>query len=192
MEALPWILLLMLVAAAAWLASTFNGLVARRQRTNQAFADVDVQLRLRHDLVPNLVETVKGYASHEQAVLESVVRARAAALSEGQGSAGQSAAELALGRALGRVVALAEAYPDLKADAGFRHLQQELSDIENKLAAARRFFNNAVGDYNAAVESFPALLVARRFGFATRPFFELDGATRDSLATPAPLDFGRR
>jgi LemA protein len=179
-----WVLLALVVALGAWLIGTYNGLVARRQRTHQAFADVDVQLRLRHDLVPNLVEVVRGYAGHEREALEAVVRARAVALGEDRGSEAQSGAERTLGRALGRLVALAEAYPDLKADQGFRHLQQELSDIENKLAAARRFFNNAVAEYNAAVESFPAVLVASRFGFAARAFFELDETTRSRLELP--------
>lgn len=192
MSSLSWTLLIAAGVLLAWLISTYNGLVARRQRANQAFADIDVQLRLRHDLVPNLVETVKGFASHERATLEAVVQARAAALAEPAGSEGQSRAELALGRALGKVVALAEAYPELKADAGFRQLQQELADIENKLAAARRFFNNAVGDYNAAIESFPAVLVAGRFGFGPRAFFELDEAERARTGTPPRVDFTGR
>ena len=152
MTATIWIPLAMALAIAAWVVATYNGLVARRQRSNQAFADVDVQLRLRHDLVPNLVEVVRAYAGHEREALEAVILARSAAIGQPQGTQGQSAAELSLGRALGRLVALAESYPDLKANRNFLHLSEELSDIENKLAAARRFFNNAVAEYNAAVE----------------------------------------
>lgn len=184
MTASIWIPLATVFAVAAWVVATYNGLVARRQRSHQAFADVDVQLRLRHDLVPNLVEVVRAYAAHEREALEAVVRARSEALGQSQGTAGQSAAERSLGRALGRLVALAEAYPDLKANGNFRHLSEELSDIENKLAAARRFFNNAVAEYNAAIESFPAILVAARLGFRQRAFFELDEPTRDRFAVP--------
>src|ERR1019366_3945368 len=126
-----------------WLVSAYNGLVTMRQRYSQAFSDIDVQLKQRHNLIPNLVETVKGYAVHEKDTLEEVIKARTAALSA-QGPAAQGAAESALGGALGRLIALGEAYPDLKANANFQQLQGELSDLENKIAASRRFFNNAV------------------------------------------------
>ena len=192
MQSTGWILLGAIGLVLAWLIATYNGLVARRQRSRQAFADIDVQLRARHDLIPNLVETVQGFATHERATLEAVLQARAAALAQPGGSEGQSRAELALGQALGRVVALAEAYPELKADAGFRQLQQELSDIENKLAAARRFFNHAVADYNAAIESFPAMLVARRFGFEAQAFFALEEADRARISEPPRVDFPDR
>ena len=187
MTATIWIPLAMALAIAAWVVATYNGLVARRQRSNQAFADVDVQRRLRHDRVPNLVEVVRAYAGHEREALEAVILARSAAIGQPQGTQGQSAAELSLGRALGRLVALAESYPDLKANRNFLHLSEELSDIENKLAAARRFFNNAVAEYNAAVESFPAILVAARLGFVPRAFFELDEPTRGRLSVPPPV-----
>jgi LemA protein len=143
-----------------------------RQRVNQAFADIDVQLKQRHDLVPNLVETVKGYATHEKSTLDAVVQARNAALSA-QGPAQVAAAENQLTGALRQLFALSEAYPDLKANTNFQQLQTELADIENKLAAARRFFNNAVQEYNTGIEQFPAALFASSLGFTRKDFFDL-------------------
>jgi LemA protein len=155
-----------------WVLTVYNGLVAMRQRVNQAFADIDVQLKQRHDLVPNLVETVKGYAAHESGTLEAVVQARNAAISA-QGPTAQGAAENMLTGALRQLFALSEAYPNLKANANFQELQSELTDIENKLAAARRFFNNAVQEYNTGIQQFPAALFAGNFGFAPREFFDV-------------------
>ena len=166
----------------------YNRLVALRQHANQAFADIDVQLNQRHDLIPNLVETVKGYATHEKGTLEAVTEARNAA-ARATGPADKAAAETALTGALRQVFALAEAYPDLKANANFMQLQAELSDIENKLAAARRYFNNAVGDYNASVQSFPAVLLAGAFGFTQREFFDLGGDGRAQLETAPQVKF---
>ncbi|MGL4497288.1 MAG: LemA family protein [Beijerinckiaceae bacterium] len=183
------VVLLILVGLALWAMSLYNGLVARRQRVNQAFADIDVQMKQRHDLIPNLVETVKGYAGHEKGTLEAVVQARNAALSAPQGSAQQAQAEANLTGALGRLIALSEAYPDLKANTNFQQLQTELSDIENKLAAARRFFNNAVGEYNASIESFPAVLVARQFGFQPHAFFDVGEEARKTLDAPPTVKF---
>src|ERR1700678_4613610 len=141
------IILAVIVVLVLWAISVYNGLVGMRQRVNQAFADVDVQLRQRHDLIPNLVETVKGYAAHERGTLDEVVKARSAAVAA-QGPAQQAAAENMLSGALRQLFALSEAYSDLKANANFQALQAELTDIENKIAAARRFFNNAVQEYN--------------------------------------------
>src|SRR5271166_6141835 len=169
---LGWIVLIVIVVVAIWAVMIYNNLVAMSQRTNQAFADVDVQLRQRHDLIPNLVETVKGYAAHERGTLEAVVKARNAAVSA-QGQDAKGAAEAQLTGALGKLFALAEAYPDLKANTNFQQLQSELSDIENKLAAARRFFNNAVSEYNARIQQFPAALFAASLGFSPRTFFDL-------------------
>src|SRR3974390_2256148 len=148
------IVLAVIVAFIVWVISIYNGLVTMRQRVNQAFADVDVQLKQRHDLVPNLVETVKGYAAHERGTLDDVVKARNAAITA-QGPAQQAAAENMLSGALRQLFALAEAYPDLKASANFQQLQAELSDLENKIAASRRFFNNAVQEYNTGIQRFP-------------------------------------
>ncbi|WP_342360937.1 LemA family protein [Terrarubrum flagellatum] len=185
-----WILLIILIGLVLWAVGVYNGLVTRRQRANQAFADIDVQLKQRHDLIPNLVETVKGYAAHEKGTLEAVVQARNTALSAPQGSPQQAQAEAQLTGALGRLIALSEAYPDLKANANFQQLQTELSDIENKLAAARRFFNSAVSEYNASIESFPAVLLARQFGFQPREFFDVGTESRTAMdAAPPSVKF---
>jgi LemA protein len=165
----------------------YNRLVALRQNTNEAFADIDVQLKQRQDLVPNLVETVKGYAAHERGTLDEVTQARAAAV--GAGNIEQRAqAENALTGALGRLMAVAEAYPDLKANQNFLQLQSELADLENKIAAARRFFNNAVGEYNASIQRFPAVLIAGMAGFASRDFFDA-GPDRAAMQTAPQVKF---
>jgi LemA protein len=166
------IVLAVIVIFIVWAIGVYNGLVSLRQRVNQSYADIDVQLRQRHDLVPNLVETVKGYAAHERGTLDEVTQARTAAVAA-QGPAQQAAAENMLTGALGRLMAVAEAYPDLKANANFQQLQAELSDLENKIAAARRFFNNAVQEYNTGIQRFPAALFAGSFGFAPKTFFDL-------------------
>jgi len=170
-----------------WAISIYNRLVAMRQRTNQAFADIDVQLKQRHDLVPNLVETVKGYAAHERGTLEAVVQARNAAIAA-PGVEQKVAAENVLTGALRQLFALSESYPDLKANANFQQLQSDLSDIENKLAAARRFFNNAVQEYNTGIQQFPASLFAGVFGFTQRTFFDL-GETRAQLDQAPSVKF---
>jgi len=177
------ILLVVIVGAVLWAISVYNGLVAMRQRVNQAFADVDVQLRQRHDLVPNLVETVKGYAAHERGTLDEVVKARNAAVAA-QGPAQQAAAENVLSGALRQLFALSEAYPDLKANAEFQQLQTELTDLENKIAASRRFFNSAVQKYNTGIQRFPAALFAASFGFAPKDFFDLGTDRQAELQAP--------
>ena len=178
------IVLAVIVVAALWVISIYNGLVSMRQRVNQAFADVDVQLRQRHDLVPNLVETVKGYAAHERGTLDEVVKARNAAISA-QGPGQVATAETQLTGALGRLIALSEAYPDLKANANFQQLAGELSDIENKIAASRRFFNNAVQEYNTGIQQMPAALFAGTFGFTRKEFFDLGASRTEVEAAPA-------
>ena len=185
------ILLIVIVVLAVLLVGIYNRLVALRQNCNQAFADVDVQLKQRHDLIPNLVETVKGYAAHERGTLEAVIQARNAAVTAERTGDPKTmgAAEGALGAALGRLFALAEAYPDLKANSNFQQLQAELSDIENKLAAARRFFNNAVGEYNTAREQFPAVIFAGMFGFGPRDFFDVGEEDRATLETAPQVKF---
>jgi LemA protein len=181
------ILLAVIVVLVIWAISVYNGLVSMRQRVNQAFADVDVQLKQRHDLVPNLVETVKGYAAHERGTLEEVVKARNAAVSA-QGPAQQAAAENMLSGALRQLFALSEAYPDLKANANFQQLQAELSDLENKIAASRRFFNNAVQEYNTGIQRFPAALFATSFGFTPKDYFDL-GDDRKATAEAPQVKF---
>ena len=187
MSTTTWIILGVIVVLIAWMIIIYNGLVAMRQRVGQSFADVDVQLKQRHDLVPNLVETVKGYAAHERGTLDEVVKARNAAMAA-QGPAAQGAAETMLSGALRQLFALSEAYPDLKANTNFQQLQNELSDIENKIAAARRFFNNAVQEYNTGIEQLPAALVAGSLGFTRKEFFDL-GETRPQLAQPPQVKF---
>src|SRR4026209_1723098 len=179
MSTTGWIVLGVIVVLALWIIMIYNQLVAMRQRVGQAFADVDVQLKLRHDLIPNLVETVKGYAAHERGTLEAVIQARNQAMAA-PGPAQQAAAENMLTGALRQLFALSEAYPDLKANQNFQQLQAELSDIENKLAAERRFFNNAVQEYNTGIHNFPAVLIAGPLGFREHAFFDL-GETRAQL-----------
>jgi len=181
------IVLAVIVVVVLWVISIYNGLVSMRQRVNAAFADIDVQLRQRHDLVPNLVETVKGYAAHERGTLDEVVKARNAAVAA-QGPAQQAAAENMLSGALRQLFALSEAYPDLKANANFQALQAELSDIENKIAAARRYFNNAVQEYNAGMQRFPAALFASALGFAPKDFFDL-GEDRKAIGEAPQVKF---
>lgn len=183
MSTTTWIVLGVIALLVIWLIIMYNGLVAMRQRVNQAFADVDVQLKQRHDLVPNLVETVKGYAAHERGTLEAVVQARNAAITA-QGPAQMGQAENMLSGALRQLFALAESYPDLKANQNFQQLQLELSDLENKIAAARRFFNNAVQEYNTGIQQFPAVLLAGPTGFTQKEFFDL--GTERAVAGQAP------
>ena len=164
----------------------YNKLVALNQRADQSFADIDVQLKQRNDLIPNLVETVKGYASHEAGTLAAVTQARAAAAGANTVNEKVQADNMLTG-ALGRLFAVAEAYPDLKANSNFLELQRELSDIENKLAAARRFFNNAVAEFNAVRAQFPTVLFAGLFGFGSdKPFFAVDAADRAAMTAAPP------
>ena len=181
------IVLAIIVVAVIWAIGVYNGLVSMRQRVNQAFADIDVQLRQRHDLIPNLVETVKGYAAHERGTLDDVVKARNAAVAA-QGPAQQAAAENQLTGALRQLFALAENYPDLKASSNFQQLQAELSDLENKIAASRRFFNSAVQEYNTGIQRFPAALFASSFGFAPKNFFDL-GEDRATVGEAPAVKF---
>ena len=188
MSVVGWVIVAIAVVAGLWAVMAYNGLVSLRQRCRQAFSDIDVQLKQRHDLVPNLVETVKGYAAHEKGTLEAVIKARNAAVSA-QGPAAQAAAEGMLQGALRQIFALAEAYPDLKANQSFQQLQSELSDLENKIAASRRFFNNAAAEYNATRESFPAVLFAASMGFMPQEFFNLDESERKAVQTAPQVKF---
>lgn len=176
-----WILWIVLAVVALWVVGVFNSLVTSRNRVKEAWSDIDVQLKRRYDLIPNLVETVKGYAAHEQGALEAVITARAKAM--GAKSVGEHAqAENMLSGALKSLFALAEAYPDLKAVSSFVELQRELADTENKIQAARRFYNGNVMTFNTKVESFPTNLLAGAFGFSKADFFELsDAAQREPV-----------
>jgi LemA protein len=184
-----WLVIGAIVLLVAWIIMIYNGLVAMRQRVNQAFSDIDVQTKQRHDLIPNLVETVKGYAGHERGTLEAVVAARNAAITaQSGGVAAQAAAENMLSGALRQLFALSEAYPDLKASQNFQQLQRELSDIENKIAAARRFFNSAVQEYNTGIQQFPAALFAGSMGFTPKQFFDV-GEERKTLEQAPQVKF---
>jgi len=188
--AITWIIIGPLVLFVLWVIMIYNGLVALRQRVNQAFSDIDVQTKQRHDLIPNLVETVKGYAAHERGTLEAVVQARNAAVTaQAGGVAAQAAAENVLSGALRQLFALSEAYPDLKANQNFQQLQAELSDIENKIAAARRFFNNAVQEYNTGIQQFPAVLMAGALGFTQKEFFDVGVDERKVLEQAPQVKF---
>jgi LemA protein len=182
-----WIIIGVIVVLVVFVLGAYNRLVALSQRVGQAFADIDVQLKQRHDLIPNLIETVKGYAAHERGTLDDVVKARNAAMSA-HGPGQVAAAENQLSGALGKLIALSEAYPDLKANANFQQLQTELSDIENKIAASRRFFNNAVQEYNTSIQQMPAALFAGAFGFTRKDFFDL-GATRAEVEQVPTVKF---
>lgn len=160
----------------------YNRFIALSNRTDEAWADIDVQLKRRYDLIPNLVETVKGYATHEREALEEVTQARAQAtqvhvdptnITPEQITA-MAGAETALTQSLGKLLAVAESYPDLKANQNFLELQRELSDTENKIQAARRFYNTNVRDFNTAVQTFPSNVIANMFKFTERDFFEIE------------------
>jgi LemA protein len=161
-----------LALVAVWL---FNRLVRLRNEVDTGWANIDVQLKRRNDLIPNLVETVKGYAAHERGVFEAVTQARAAAAGA-QGVAQTAAAEGVLTQALGRLFAVAEAYPDLKASTNFLDLQEQLRDTENKIAVSRQVYNDTVLTYNNGIQVFPAVLLAGMFGFTRREFFEVEDA----------------
>lgn len=168
-----WIIIIVAAAVILWMIATYNGLIMRRRRVDEAWSDIDVQLKRRYDLIPNLVEAVKGYAKHESRVFEEVTKARTAAMGA-QSIEEHSQAENMLTGALKSLFAVAEAYPDLKASQNFAKLQDELSDTENKIQAARRFYNGNIRDYNTRREQFPTNLMANAFGFKERNFFELN------------------
>lgn len=174
---LAYVLIGLAVLAVIVVIATYNKLVTLQQRTEEAWSDIDVQLKRRYDLIPNLLETVKGYAAHEQSTFDRVIQARSKALGA-QTVEEHGAAENMLSGALKSIFALAEAYPDLKANQNFGKLQEELSDTENKIQAARRFFNGMVRDLNTALEVFPSNVIAGFFGkkFAKKEFFEVEEA----------------
>jgi LemA protein len=187
MSTTSWVILGVIVVLVLWIIMVYNQLVAMRQRVSQSFADVDVQLRQRHDLIPNLVETVKGYAAHERGTLEAVIKARQTAMAA-PGLEQKLAAENMLSGALRQLFALSESYPQLKANQNFQQLQTDLSDIENKLAAARRFFNSAVQEYNSGIQQFPAVLFAGMLGFQSQTFFDV-GDERPQLEQAPQVKF---
>lgn len=168
-----WIIIGAIVLLGLILAGIYNRLIGLRNRTDEAWSDIDVQLKRRYDLIPNLVETVKGYATHERTAFENVTAARSAAMGA-QSPHDKAVAENALSQTLKSLFAVAEAYPDLKASSNFGKLQDELSDTENKIQASRRFYNGNVRDLNTAIQTFPTNLLASMFGFKSREFFEVE------------------
>ena len=168
-----WIIIIIIAAVVIWMVGIYNALVRLRQRVKEAFSDIDVQLKRRHNLIPNLVNTVQGYARHEKGVFEEVTKARTAAMSA-QGTLEQAKAENMLSETLKSLFAVAENYPDLKASQNFLKLQDELSDTENKIQAARRFYNGQVRDFNTKQEVFPSNMVASMFGFKKADYFEIE------------------
>jgi LemA protein len=176
------VIVLIVVILLVWAIATYNRLVRLRNQVESSWAQIDVQLKRRHSLIPNLVETVKGYASHERGTLEAVINARNMAVQVGNaGPAQQGEAEGVLTQALGRLFALAEAYPNLKANENFIALQNELGNTENKIAYARQFYNSAIQTLNNAAQSFPTNLIAGMAGVHPRPYFEAVGAERDDV-----------
>jgi LemA protein len=176
------VIVLIVVILLVWAVATYNRLVRLRNQVESSWAQIDVQLKRRHSLIPNLVETVKGYAAHERGTLEAVINARNMAVQVGSaGPAQQAEVEGVLTQALGRLFALAEAYPNLKANENFIALQNELGNTENKIAYARQFYNSAIQTLNNAAQSFPTNLIAGMAGVHPRPYFEAVGAERDDI-----------
>jgi LemA protein len=180
-----WIILAIIVVIILFVIGSFNGLITLRNRVDEAWSDITVQLKRRLDLIPNLVESVKGYAAHESGVFEAVTEARANALGA-NGVKETAATENQFEGALKSLFAVAEAYPDLKANQNFLELQQELVDTEDKIQGSRRFYNGGVRDLNTKIQSFPGNIIAGMFSFKSREFFELDSA--DQAAAEKPVD----
>ena len=186
---MPWLIILgIVVVVGFWIAAMYNNLVALRNNRENAFADIDVQLKQRHDLIPQLVSAVKGYMNHERGTLEAVTAARTRAM--GATTINEKIeAEQQLSSAIRGLNVQIEAYPDLKASANFMQLQTEMSDIENKLAAVRRYFNSATKELNTAVQRFPNNIFAGMFGFKTEPFFDLGESQRQQLDKAPEVNF---
>lgn len=175
-----WIFLGILVVLALVLVSMYNGLIRLKNRVDEAWSDIDVQLKRRYDLIPNLIETVKGYAAHEKETFEKVVQARFSAMSlqNSDNIEEKLKAENALSSTLKSIFALSENYPDLKANQNFLELQRELADTENKIQASRRFYNGNVRDFNTKLQVFPTNIIAKQLGFSDRKFFEIEEAAQ--------------
>ena len=183
-----WIVLGIVVLGALFLIVTYNGLVKLKIRVDEAWSDITVQLKRRYDLIPNLVNTVQGYATHEKSVFEKVTEARANAINA-QGPAETAKAENMLTDALKSVFAVAEAYPDLKANENFKQLQDELVDTEDKIQASRRFYNGSVRELNTKIKVFPNNIFAGMLGFSEKEFFELDEAEQAAAEKPVDVKF---
>lgn len=184
-----WIPVLIVVVLLVVLAVIYNGLVKSRVRVDEAWSDITVQLKRRFDLIPNLVNTVKGYAKHEEGVFEEVTKARSAVMTSAEAGDPKKTAENEnmFSSTLKSLFAVAEAYPDLKADKNFQQLQSDLTDTENKIQASRRFYNGAVRDFNTKVQVFPTNLFAGMFGFKSREFFEVDN--QDQVEAAPEVNF---
>lgn len=180
MSTISWVILGIVLFLVLAFISLYNGLIRLKNRVAEAWSDIDVQLKRRYDLIPNLVETVKAYAQHERETLENVIKARNEAMSMQNSSdiAGKLQAENNLSSTLKSIFALSENYPDLKANQNFLELQKELSDTENKIQAARRFYNGNVRDFNTKIQVFPSNIIAKMFGFTNRNFFEIEEAAQ--------------
>jgi LemA protein len=186
-----WIVLGVVVLIGLGLILSYNRFVSQRNLIRNSFANIDTELRRRYDLIPNLIETVKGYAAHEREVFEEVARTRAAAAAtSGQSPAAQAAAEGPFVAALGRLFAVAENYPELKANQNFLALQGELTNTEDRIQASRRFYNANVADFNRRVQAFPSMVIARMFGFKEEEFFEIPESERAVVAQAPRVDFG--
>jgi len=186
MSTLLIVILAVVALVIIWLIATFNRLITLRNRKNEAVSDIDIQAKRRYDLIPNLVETVKGYAAHEQGTFDKVVQARSAAMNAGGTAVEKAETENILTGTLKSLFALSENYPDLKANTNFLELQREISDTENKMMSARRFFNNTVTDLNNKIQKSPANLIAGMMGFKSEKFFELTNAAE---AEPVKVQF---
>jgi len=188
MAIITYIILAVVVVIVLWVIGVFNGLVTLKNRAKEAWADIDVQLKRRYDLIPNLVETVKGYATHERELFEKVTQARANTMSA-QGAKEKAEAENQLSGTLKSLFAVSENYPDLKASVNFLELQRDLTDTEDKIQASRRFYNGGVRDLNTKIQTFPNNAVAAMFGFKNREFFELDDAEQKTAEKPVDVKF---
>lgn len=182
------VIVVIVVLLVLWGVSIYNGLIKLRNLVQEAWRQIDVELTRRHDLIGNLVETVKGYAAHERGTLEDVMKARSAAMAGGQSPAQQAQSEGMLSQALGRLIAVAEAYPDLKANQNFLALQTELTSTEDRIASARRYYNANVRELNTKVETIPSNIIAGLAQVKREEYFEAEGAERD----PVKVDFGQR
>lgn len=182
-----WIIIAIIAVLIIWVIADYNKLVTFKNRSDEAWADIDVQLKRRYDLIPNLVNTVKGYANHESTTLDSVIAARNSAMQNSGSLADKSAAENQLSNSLKSIFALSESYPDLKANQNFLSLQNELSDTENKIQSARRFYNGNVRDYNTMLKVFPSSVIANMFHFMPKDFFQL--GNDDVAKNPVQVNF---
>ena len=185
MSTILWVVLGVIVLIVLWLIAVYNGLIKTKNRVAEGWSDIQVQLKRRYDLIPNLLETVKGYAQHEEKVFTAVTAARTAAMNAGS-PAEQGQAENMLTGALKSLFAVSESYPDLKANENFAKLQDELTDTENKIQAARRFYNGMVRDFNTKLEVFPTNMIAKNLGFTKQKFFEL---SEEAAKEPVKVKF---